>query len=92
MLIAETEIIINSAASVSFNDPLLDCIQINYLGCKRLLNLALECQNIVCFTHISTAYVNCNILDNSKIEEKVYDLPNGQDPEQVVADIIKLGP
>jgi len=88
----ETEIIINCAASVSFDDPLLDAIQINYFGCKRMLELALQCQKIRCFTHVSTAYVNCNMLGNPKVEEKVYDLPGGQDPEQVIADIIRLGP
>ena len=81
MLKAEVDIIINCAASVSFNDPLLDAIQINYFGCRRMLHLALECKKLCVFTHVSTAYVNCNILGNPKIEERVYDLPGGQDPE-----------
>lgn len=88
----EVDIIINCAASVSFNDPLLDAIQINYFGCRRMMTLALECKKLLCFTHVSTAYVNCNMLGNPKIEEKVYDLPGGQDPEQVIAEILKLGP
>ena len=57
-----------------------------------MLDLALECAKIQCFTHVSTAYVNCNFLGNPIIEEKVYDLPNGQDPEQVIEDIIRLTP
>lgn len=92
MVRAETDIIINCAASVSFNDPLLDAIQINYFGCRRMVNLALECHKLMCFTHVSTAYVNSNILGNPKIEEKIFDLPGGLDPEQVIADIIRLGP
>ena len=40
MVTAETDIIINCAASVSFDDPLLDAIQINYFGCQRMLELA----------------------------------------------------
>ena len=41
----------------------------------RMLELAHECSRIKVLTHVSTAYVNCNIMTNEKIEEKVYDLP-----------------
>ena len=92
MVTAETDVLINCAASVSFDDPLLDALQINYFGCKRMLELAHECKRLRVFSHVSTAYVNSNILDGSKIEEKVYDLPNGQDPEDVVRQIINMGP
>jgi alcohol-forming fatty acyl-CoA reductase len=40
VLVNEVDIIINSAASVNFDDPLLDAIQINYFGCMRMLDLA----------------------------------------------------
>jgi len=60
-LVNEVDVIINCAASINFNDPLLDAIQINYFGCMRLLNLANECKNILTFTHVSTAYVNSNL-------------------------------
>ena len=58
-----------------------------------MLELAQECKNIITFTHVSTAYVNSNKLSrnpgqNVIIEEKVYDLPNNQDPEQVIANIL----
>ena len=78
MLTSEIDIIINCAASVSFDNPLLDAIQINYFGCQRMLELSLECPKIQCFTHVSTAYVNCNIVGGRpEIDEKVYDLPKG---------------
>jgi len=32
-IVNEVNIIINCAASVNFDDPLLDAIQINYMGC-----------------------------------------------------------
>ena len=60
MVTSEIDVIINCAASVSFEDPLLDAIEINFYGCRRMLALAKECQKILCFTHVSTAYVNCN--------------------------------
>ena len=75
MVTAECEIVINVAASVNFDDPLLDALQINYFGAQRMMNLAKECQNIQAFTHVSTAYVNSNMPDKARVEEKVYDLP-----------------
>lgn len=92
MLTDQVEVVINCAASVNFDDPLLDALQINYFGCLRMLQLAKECRNILAFTHVSTAYVNSNLPDMSKVEEKVYDLPGNQDPEQVIKNIIKMGP
>jgi len=38
----------------------------------RMLDLAKECKNLYCFTHVSTAYVNC-YLPEGPIEEKIYD-------------------
>ena len=58
MVTSECQIVINCAASVNFDDPLLDALQINYFGCLRMLKLAKECKNIINFTHVSTAYVN----------------------------------
>ena len=92
MVTAETNIVINVAASVNFDDPLLDALQINYFGSQRMLDLAKECKNILTFCHVSTAYVNSNMPNNSVIEEKVYELPGNMDPEKIVQDIINLGP
>lgn len=92
MVTAETDVVINCAASVNFDDPLLDALEINYFGCLRMLELAKECKNILTFTHVSTAYVNSNLPGNSRVEEKVYDLPNNEDPEEYIARICKLGP
>ena len=38
-----------------------------------MLELAHECVKLQAFTHVSTAYVNSNIITNQKIEEKIYD-------------------
>lgn len=40
ILLNEVQIIINSAASVNFDDPLLDALNINYFGCMRMLDIA----------------------------------------------------
>tara|TARA_B110000285_G_C15057358_1_gene580353 strand:- start:800 stop:1294 length:495 start_codon:yes stop_codon:yes gene_type:complete len=61
LLITSTvQIIINSAASVSFDDSLHDSINMNYLGSMRMLDLAKSTKNILSYCHVSTAYVNCN--------------------------------
>ena len=40
IILNEVDIIINSAASVNFDDPLLEALSINYFGCMRILDLA----------------------------------------------------
>lgn len=59
-IINEVDIFINSAASVNFDDPLKEALNINYFGAQRMLNLAKKCKKLEVFTHVSTAYVNCN--------------------------------
>ena len=56
----------------------------------RMLALAKECKKLEVFTHVSTAYVNSN--RRGFIEEKIYDLPNNEDPEDVIARIQKMNP
>jgi len=72
MLIDTTQVIINSAASVNFNDPLHDALNINYFGSLRMLDLAKSCKNIMAYCHVSTAYVNCNLPMNGIYEEIIY--------------------
>jgi nucleoside-diphosphate-sugar epimerase len=60
----------NCAASVNFDDPLLDALNINYFGTLRILDLAKQCK-IENFTHVSTAYVNAN--QSGRIMEQVYE-------------------
>jgi hypothetical protein len=55
-----------------------------------MLDLAQHTKNIEVFTHVSTAYVNSNRVGN--IEEKIYDLEGGKDPEELLAEILKLNP
>ena len=63
------DIIINSAASVRFDDPLKEALAINFFGPAKLLDLAKKCKKIKVFCHISTAYVNCDQV-GAFIEEK----------------------
>ena len=49
-----------------------------------MLELAKECKNLEVFTHISTAYVNCN--RSGFIEEKIYN--EYEDADQIVRHIM----
>ena len=60
-LCEEVEVILNSAASVNFDDPIRDAMQINYFGAKRILELAQNCKNLIALHHVSTCYVNSNL-------------------------------
>ena len=71
LIVNNADIFINSAASVNFNDPLKQALNINYLGAKRVLALANECKKLKIFTHVSTAYVNCD-RPGGNIYEKIY--------------------
>lgn len=57
----ELNLIINTAASVSFDDPIREALQINYFGAIRILDLAHECKNLIALHHVSTAYTNTNL-------------------------------
>ena len=87
-LVSELDVIINCAASVNFDDPLLDAIQINYFGCLRVLKLAKECVKLECLCHVSTAYVNSD--KQGLIEEKIYTL--NRDPEEIIREILQMNP
>lgn len=60
LLVEEVEVILNSAASINFMEPLRDALQINFFGALRMLDLAHECKKLICFTHVSSTYVNSN--------------------------------
>jgi fatty acyl-CoA reductase len=89
-LVNELDILINCAASVNFDDPLLDAIQINYFGCMRMLELAKECRKLEVFTHVSTAYANSN--RKGFIEEKIYPPEKDGDAEDIINDILRMNP
>ena len=89
-ILNEVNVIINSAASVNFDDPILDALNINYHGCMRLLSLAKRAKQMHVFTHVSTAYVNSN--RTGYIEEKVYPNPSGKSTDQIVEELMSLNP
>ena len=76
MIEDNVNVIINCAASVNFDDPLKDAININYYGAARLLELSKTIKNLKIFTHVSTAYVNCD-RPAGYVDEVIYESKNG---------------
>jgi len=53
----EVDIVINSAAAVSFDAPLNEALAVNVLSAGRIAEFASSCKKVV-LIHVSTAYVN----------------------------------
>ncbi len=53
----EVDIVINSAAAVSFDAPLNEALAANVLSASRIAEFASSCKKVV-LVHVSTAYVN----------------------------------
>ncbi|KAL9644790.1 hypothetical protein ABK040_012444 [Willaertia magna] len=90
----EVQVIIHSAATIGFMERLDIAINLNVYGSLRCLRFAKQCENILCFTHISTAYTNSNLKSGRKIEEKFYPfkLPNNEPIEEFCERVKKLTP
>jgi len=87
-IVEDVQVILNCAASVDFNEPLRDAIEINYNGSLRMQELALECKNLDVFTHVSTCYVNCD--KKGFISEKIYQID--RDSEELIKKILQMTP
>lgn len=78
----EVDIVINSAATVVFDERIDLALELNTLGPRRVLGFAQGCSDAV-FVHVSTAYVN---------GEQVGELPEQLlSPTQCIANITKNG-
>jgi alcohol-forming fatty acyl-CoA reductase len=89
-IVNEVNIILNSAASVNFMEPLRDALQSNYFGALRLLDLAHECKHLISMVHVSSSYVNVNQKPFTTIPEKLMDLK--VDPEQYINQLVAMNP
>jgi alcohol-forming fatty acyl-CoA reductase len=68
-LIKNVNIIIHSAATVRFDEPLKIAFQMNVDGVRKIISLAKKIKNLNVFVHVSTAFANC---DRTSIEEVTY--------------------
>lgn len=70
-ILCEVSIVFHLAATVSFDEPISVAVNINIVGLQRLLELCKQMKNLKACVHVSTAYSNCHIL-NETIMEKIY--------------------
>lgn len=72
-LIEQTTVIFHCAANVRFDQALSGAVNMNLLGTDRVLKLAVQMTQLKVFTHVSTAYCQCN---EDVLEERAYTSPN----------------
>ena len=77
-LVGELDVVINSAAVVSFDAPLDQALELNTLGAGRVAELAGECEDAV-LIHVSTAYV-CGTIEGSVPETLHHAAPDSDEP------------
>ena len=84
-LAENVDIVVHSAASVRFDAPLRDAVEMNLEGTKKLLDIACSFKRLEVFVHVSTCYANC---DNEIVEERIYESAYDSEkimvPDQVV--------
>jgi len=76
----DVSVVIHSAATIRFDEPLKRATRINVTATKRVLDLAQQFSNLVAFIHVSTAYCNETKVD---IRESVY--PESLGPEKLMS-------
>lgn len=72
LLCREINIVMHSAATVRFDEPLKLAVDMNIIGVKKMIDLARRMKKLEVFVHVSTAYANC---DKQHISEVVYNPP-----------------
>eukprot|EP01080_Neovahlkampfia_damariscottae_P012923 gene12923-7433_t len=89
----KVNVIIHSAATISFSERLDKSIQLNIFGTMRMMEFAKKCKNFLSFCHLSTAYVNAPMKQKT-VEEKVYPftLPKDEDYEDFIKRVLLMDP
>ncbi|XP_055910165.1 fatty acyl-CoA reductase wat-like [Eupeodes corollae] len=71
-LLQNVSIVIHSAATIRFDEPLKTAILINVRGTREVLRIAEKLPKLKIFLHISTLFSNCNL---KFIDEEIYPAP-----------------
>ncbi|XP_054708693.1 fatty acyl-CoA reductase 1-like [Uloborus diversus] len=65
-------VVFHSAATVKFDEPLKQAVNMNVLATRRMIELCHKLPNLVAVVHVSTAYANCN---RKEVDEVIYPAP-----------------
>jgi nucleoside-diphosphate-sugar epimerase len=81
-LTSEVDVVINSAATVVFDEQLDLALELNTFGPRRMLQFAKDCRDAI-FLHVSTAYVN---------GQRTGIVPEGPLPtDRSIAEVLQVG-
>jgi len=80
LLVENVEVVFHLAATIRFDAPIRDSLQMNVLGVREMIKLCKKMKKLVSFVHISTAFAHCNRRD--RIEEIIY--PPLVHPDKVI--------
>ena len=80
----------NIAASINFDEPIHDSVQVNYFGACRVLELAHEMKKVEVLTHVSTAYAMAWMPHKSFIPEELR--PWSTDHELFLKKVLAMNP
>jgi len=69
---SDVNVVIHSAATVRFDEPLRVAMQMNCVAVKEVVGLVREVANLSVFCHISTAYSQCDRDADDVIKETFY--------------------
>lgn len=81
-LIDNVNIIMHSAATVKFNEPIRIAMEMNVIAVQELLLLAKALKQLEVLCHVSTAYSQCNQPKSVEIMERFY--PVSVEPEKII--------
>eukprot|EP00884_Botryococcus_braunii_P002435 jgi/Botrbrau1/12192/Bobra.0186s0098.1 len=66
--------VIHCASAIRFDLEISDVMRQNFTSTLELLELSKRFQNLKAWCYVSTAFVNLNLPQNARIEEKIYPL------------------
>ncbi|XP_034826751.1 putative fatty acyl-CoA reductase CG5065 [Maniola hyperantus] len=72
LLVEKVSFVYHVAATIKFNEPFEQAMNVNVAGTGRVLNLTKRMKNIKAFLYVSTAYSN---TDRKVVEEVIYPAP-----------------
>lgn len=78
-LVEKIHVVIHSAASLDFQEPLKPTVTINLLGTRQVMTLCSQIRNLQSMVHVSSAYVSSFIKE---AHEKLYPAP--ENAEKVI--------
>jgi len=76
ILCRDVSVVIHSAATIRFDEPIKDAVKMNVDGALKMFRLCERLPRLVSLVHVSTAYANC---DRTQVLEAVYPPPLNYD-------------